>query len=270
MIQIGFEKIRNIIYRSSPVVVHAPGKEKLNPSWNKIKSYFYQSPPKKIGAIKDLTIITWNSGTEFVHYNNKININKKLGECEQSLKHLGVPYVVLGQDIGSKWKNKMKIQLTLDYLPKIKTKYILAADSSDVLFLDSPEIVKNIYIKYYENKMVFNSELFEFRKPFSPIWGKEADRWVDFEHSISNEPLRHLNSGLWIGEKMIVKSILKKCSSINIHNLVKTNELNEESLMSDQVIYKHVFLSEFPQMTLDYNCKMFQNTCGLNYEEILF
>ncbi len=64
-------------------------------------------------ACDGLAIITWNSGSP-----NSVMAFRghTLGWFERCLAHFGVQHTVLGVQIGSAWTNRMKIDLTIDFL----------------------------------------------------------------------------------------------------------------------------------------------------------
>ncbi len=256
------------IDRNNPIVIHAPGNAVSTHAWVKIESAFFNTAPRNIGAIDDLTIITWNSGTDFRYYSGVVDLNKQLGKFEKSLAHLGIPFISLGSQIRERWKNKYKLRLTLDALKSINTKYVFCADSADVLLLDDPALMVEKFSSM-DCGILFNGEMLPFRRPYSPLEGPMVEEWESFENTVGEGKFRYLNSGAYVGKVDELKKILDYCVNVDINLAVSEQKINEEAILSDQVIFKCAFLKFYPIMRIDYHCKIFQTISEFPNEIII-
>lgn len=231
----------NLKYDTRPYFAHAPGRKEFIPTWQIIKNYalknsFCTKTPK------DMTIITFNSsenGYDENGYNEKI-----LGTFEKSLDRCGCEYTVL-RSLG-KWKNINKIHLLKNFLPSIKTKYILVSDSSDVVILRGLETFIEDFNKF-NKKAIFNAEKI--------IWPPDLDSSIKkFEEKKHSG--HYLNAGLWVGELEFAKKILASSVPLKIGQYEN----------SEQRFYKHAYKNFNNQMGIDIKCELFQglNRCDLS------
>lgn len=238
---------------AKPIILHFPGVATKNyETWDYLKALSIKS--KFTSKTEDLTVITWNSTPE-----------KSI--VEVVLQQNNVPHIVLGKG-DNNWRNVKKINLTLDALKSINTKYVLATDSSDVLYLDSPDKALEKF-KIMNAKMLFNSECL-----FWPNCGTNiTETWRKYESGVAKSEMQYLNSGMWIGELDFCKSFLEKCS-VGVSDLIASGELPEQlwkskTCESDQVIMHRVWHEHFRDtgLTLDYHNEIFLNLA--NRESVL-
>jgi hypothetical protein len=230
----------NRIFNTNPLVVHAPGSHTHKPYWQPIKDQFFALPPQKLGAVRNLTILTWN------------NEHEAMGILERSLEHLGVPYLVKGEGIKEWINSKHKPQLTLEAVNAIQTQYVLGVDSRDAIILDNPEKIVNRFEADFSCELVFGADRLNW--PNLP-------RFKAFEESIpgaQESEFRFLNGGIWIGKTDFCREFFQEA--------VQT-EAVPEAPDSEQGILKQLFMRHHPKVQLDYRCQMFQNI-GLVFRPI--
>lgn len=172
--------LTNTLFGTKPVAMHCPGP--LHADWHRVVAEALTPVPPV--QVNDVTMITW-------HGPNRPE--KPNGVFERSLERLGLPVRVLtGTD---PWQNRQKLKLTADALQEIETEFVIGADSSDVIFLDSPQIAVERFRTEFTCDLLFNAT-------GSRCW-PELPEFVEYQ---TKRPLaalakgRHwINSGLWIG-----------------------------------------------------------------------
>jgi hypothetical protein len=221
--------IKNLIHNTNPIIFHAQGKIKFCPLWEKIKDSCFS--PKKIP--NELAIVTFNNGNSFG--------GKENGCFEKSIEN---QCVAMGKEIAN-WKNSLKIQLTIEFLEKTKSDYILSADSSDVVVYSFNNIIES-----FENKkcqMLYNAELYCYPNRNNS----------EIEKSKFEKPFYHLNAGVWIGKREFALDFYKEL-------LIAVNE----ETISDQGCIREIYLRYYPKILIDDKCSIFQTLNGVN-EKIL-
>jgi SAM-dependent methyltransferase len=222
--------------KSYPLIAHAPGGNHTRTEylWNDINKIVFSLPKEKLGCPPELTIFTCS--------------NLDQGPFEKSCEHLGIPYTVLGQNISPKnWKNIVKFQLISDFLTKVKTKYILFCDSSDVVMLGDPDKILEKYLQNFQSLLLFGAE--QGRYPAYP----DAPQNYREQELISQKRSKYefLNSGLWIGHTDYIKDL--------IFPWIMNQEPNKAAPGSDQAVYARAYTKFYPCVELDFDCKIFQN-----------
>lgn len=225
---------------NKPFFAHAPGDIQFIPLWNKFVEMAHNHIINT-KTPKDVTIITYN--------NNKKARVKPPGLFEQSLKLAGCEYIVLGEEV-EKWYNFKKVELLLDYLPKVKTKYILSADSADVIILRN----LNSLVESFEKmncECLFNGEIM--------FWPFDLNQRIkNFELSINKE--LYLNSGLYMVRTSYAETLLRKCIDVKLVNYPN----------SDQAKFKYCYIDLYPKVLVDVNCQLFQPFALKTYNNMKF
>lgn len=262
-------RIDNLIFGTSPLIVHAPGlgikkthtHTALNQYWIPVlRNWESQKPALCREETKNnLTIITWNT-------------TGAKGLCEISLDKLGLDYLVLGKNV-SHWRNTDKITSALEIIDSVKTPYIMALDSFDLIVLRDPyEAVEKF--KTMNCDMLFNGE-----KNYYPDYGLTAtgnyaitDKWKKFEKSIAESEWKFLNSGASIAKTSFYKEVL-----LQGRRRYEIMENNRQSLPlppdpvyqqcpdykisdSDQLIFHWLHHDFYPRIKMDYRMEIFFNT----------
>lgn len=224
--------IRNTLFDTTPLVVHAHGYHVYKPYWEPIRAAFFATPPKQFGPVDNLTIITWNNGAN------------GMGLLERSLRHLGVEATVLGASI-EQWNNAVhKPQLTAAALADIDTEFVMGIDSRDALLLGDPRLLVERFTQKYACKLLFASDLVN--------WPTLA-HFDKFESSLppaQGNRFRYLNGGMWIGRTDYCRSFFAEATTIP-----PCPEMPD----SEQGILKKMYPVHYPEMYLDYRCSLFQN-----------
>jgi hypothetical protein len=233
---------KNKFFNTSPYVLHNPTP---HPLWESLVQEFFKTQKRKL-KLKDLTIITWN--------------NKDFKSLfEMSLDHLGLECIVLGKGITS-WKNTLKITLARDILPKINTPFVMGVDAFDAIMLDDPSESIQI-LDFYKADMVFNATC------GTAYSSKKLRDFCDKEFAES--PMRHPNAGAWIAKTGFCQEFFNKLADVTVDELFKfmdEEEFPEEPcprpeewcVKSEQLRVKYLFERAYPQVTVDYQCRVFQ------------
>ncbi len=228
--------LRNRLTNTRPLVIHNNGKTNNCPSvWQKVTTIALSQPKQCIPC--DLTIFTWNT-------------RPKPGLLEQCLSARNIECKVLGSNIKT-WANKLKTGLNITFLETIKTKYVMALDSYDVILLGCPAKILEMFMSFDCN-MLFSAEKNSY--PKEPML-------TDFEQKLTLSPYPFLNGGCWIGEAGFCLSFFK--DSLKQKGFTK-------SPRDDQGIIRQQFQEVYPKAKLDNDCKIFQNLFLAKDEEFDF
>lgn len=225
--------IRNTLSNTTPRLVHAPGDLDFSIHWEPISRRLSAQTPSNNVQPADLSICTWNAGNGYKH----------LGQFESSLSKFGYKCDVL---TAGRWtSNRIKIQLTVDYLKTVTTPYVLGADSSDVLLIRSLDGIIDDFLEFKCN-ILFNAEI-RFWPP-----GK-LEHVKRFEDSLPGHDVlpRYLNAGLWIGDTEYCLEFFTTVLAIS--------EVLYLMPASEQVCVKYVYPDVYPKVQIDRSSKIFQN-----------
>lgn len=223
--------IRNLVFDTKPLVVHAQGPLSHKPYWKPIRDRFFQSPAQHL-SLSDLTVFTWNNGHE------------AMGVFEKSMAHLGLPCMVLGQEVDEWMNSKHKPLLTAEAMKHIKTEFIMGVDSRDAILLGDPSEILNRFLTRFGCDLVFSADLMNW--PNVPSFKKFEDacaEGVDTDY-------KYLNSGAFIGRTAFCKGFFAAAAD---------TQPVPQAPRADQGIFKKVFQDYYPKVQLDYRCELFQN-----------
>lgn len=230
-------RIVNRVHRTLPAIVHAPGTSDESPWWPSIRRRV-MAGTSRFDLPTGLAIITWNSGSPNAIVSRR---GHPLGTFERSLDHRGLPYTVLGRDRGSEWTNRMKLDLTLEFLAGTQAELILGADSSDVLLILPPAVIVARF-NQQPAPVLFNAE----KNP----WPREAAPIFPFERMVAPRPFHYLNSGLWIGRRQALIEAFTEARRWADRLTAKPD--------SDQICWKYAYRELHPQVGIDARCAVFQ------------
>jgi len=162
-----YVNILNKETNTNPVIVHANGRSKIPgkpfaDSWPEIIKQYKNSNPEKKLLRDDLTIVTWKGG----------KYTEILTDLEMSCQKFGVELLILPwpTHINSFWEaSKAKAYETLNAIKdgRIKTKYLMAMDAGDVIFLRHPNDILDLFLKTYPE--------------YKSVWCTEANDWPRFD-----------------------------------------------------------------------------------------
>jgi hypothetical protein len=204
----------------------------------------------------DLTIITCrNSGTMQDRIIDTLSGYEDKSILECNLEYLGIRDLVVLTDDRLPWRNTFKIEMISNYLDHCTTKYILYCDAIDVIFVDNPSKVLEIFHEF-SCKMLFMSS--NSRDGYNCM--PDILTWVMLNHSN-----RYLNSGVWIGETEFVKKVFNEAVKyITPHGV--TMDQYREYLQSvpenfpigaqDQDIFRFIEPKFYPDLKVDYENKI--------------
>jgi hypothetical protein len=227
--------IYNYKYKNFPIIIHCPGKNNTL-LWENIVKIFNKKKNKiSKSFIKDLEIITWNN-------------KKEKGILEKSLDNVGLHYTVLGVDVEN-WSNPSKIYLTIDYLKRSNSKYIIGLDSFDVFVLNNLNDILEKFLEF-DCKILFNG---------GPVRHPPVKRpFVHIEEEMGrNYDYKYLNAGVWMGEKDYCLDFFKYCLCCREKDEDPNNEWWNKS---EQFYIKRGFEKFYDNIKIDYESKIFQIT----------
>lgn len=228
-------RISNQLFGTQPLATHCPGP--LSAHWRRFYATVIAQPVRQCSA-PDVTVITWNNGQRSQPF------DKPCGALEASLQRLGIEAMVLAPNEGS-WCNRDKLRLIAEALPSVTTPYVIGADSSDCLFLDSPQIAVDRFRTHFNCSLLFNGT-------GSRCW-PELPAFVEFQQSLplaARAQGRHwINSGLFIGETAFCREYFRALAE---SGPVKGFE------GSDQAVVMATFPQWYPRVQIDYFSQLFQ------------
>ena len=172
-----------------------------------------------------------------------INNLKEKGSAARSLDYFNFPYTVVGKDI-VKFTFYKKYQEITNFIPSVKTKYLMLLDSDDVFITGQLDNLIETFEKDLNCKMLFNAGATDYPIEENIICKKQTE----FENSLApkNTLFKYLNSGVWIANVDFLKETYK--------TLVKLGS----DCFDDQAIFKKFYNIFYPEVKIDYCCKYFQ------------
>jgi hypothetical protein len=224
--------VANLQSNTFPAIIHAHGSHSHKPHWQPIKERFFASPPRNIGSIQDLTILTCNNG------------HAAMGVLERSLNHLGVPYVAAGQGVRDWVNSRDKPATIVQCLETIETEFVLYADSRDAICIVDPhEIVRRFRVTF-DCALLFGAD----RINWPPV---RAFRLFEERLAAGQQSdFRYLNGGMWIGKTEFCREFFAQA--------MQTPVL-PEAPDSEQGILRRLLPQFVPEVQVDYRCCLFQN-----------
>lgn len=223
--------LRNLLFDTCPLVVHAHGAMERKPAWPGIKAALFAHPAEPVGPVEGLTLLTCNSGHE------------AMGLFERSAERLAIPCMVRGQGIDPWVNSRDKPRVIRDALHEITTEYVLYADSRDAVLLRDPREA----LRHFD------------RSDCELLWGGDRINWPaiaefrEFEGSLPGAretQFRYLNGGAWIGRTAFCRDFFDEA--------LATAPV-AEAPDSEQGILKALFKKHYPRTRIDYRCEIFQN-----------
>lgn len=214
------------MFNTTPQAIHCPHCDQESDLIEMLLSKLRNA--KLSGIIPDeLAVISWD------------NKNQET-PLKRSFDLLGIKCLFLGK--GEEWlNNEKKISLTNDFLRSTSKKYVIGLDAYDAVLFGCPQKILNEFKKMKE-RLVFNATL----GSYPPI-----DRLTSFEKSLFPEKIWcHLNAGAWIGETEYCKQFFG--------SLLSYKTETSDYAGSEQLLVRMALQKEYPNATIDHECKMFQ------------
>jgi predicted O-methyltransferase YrrM len=228
-------RISNQLFGTQPIAAHCPGP--LSDRWHRFYATVIAQPARACPT-PDVTVITWNNGQSSKPF------NKACGALEASLQRLGVEAVPLTQN-ERPWCNLDKLRLTAKALRSVTTPYVIGADSSDCVFLDSPQLAVDRFRAHFDCSLLFNGT-------GSRCW-PELPAFVQYQQSLPLATLaqgRHwINAGLFIGKTEFCREYFR---------VLAEAEPVQGFIGSDQAVVMATLPQWYPQVQIDYFSQLFQ------------
>ena len=215
-----------------------------------------ESGPIKFEQPKDLTIATCrNEGTLSDRIISHLAGYEDISILEKNMEYLGLDLVVL-RDARLPWRNTFKFEMLNDYLKDCPTEYFMCLDAIDVIWVDEPQKVMDIF-KSFDCDALFMSTHSTDGYNCMP----EVKQWVE----TINIPGRYLNSGVYIGKTSFVKEMIGEAMKYAVPSGVTMDEYKDyldskpkdyPKGSQDQDIFRYIEQKFYPRMKVDYQNKI--------------
>ena len=222
-----------------------------------IKSKIYKNAFNKPD---NLTIVTVrNEGTMEDRIIPSLKGYEDKSILETNLEYLGIKPLTILTDSRLPWRNTFKFEIILDYLNsgKCDTEYFMFCDAIDVIFVDDPQRVINIF-KSFKCDALFMSTNSTDGYNCMP----QVKKFID-ETIRSNG--RYLNSGVYIGKTSFIKEIFDEAIKYAIphgvtmgeyHTYLNSKPENYPQGSQDQDIFRFLEPKFYPRLKVDYKNKI--------------
>jgi hypothetical protein len=233
-------------------ILHASGGLSSQNSWrDTVNRFFDDSRLLNMASPRrdDLTIVlisTWGTPTLM----------------ERCLAHLGVrDHVVLGAGIRT-WDWALKVTLVRDYLgtgTSRRTEYVMYLDAGDVLLLTDPSVLVERFAAY-DAELVFMGESVAYPWGYPAL--EEKERAIAARENCLPF-FGFLNSGALIGRRDYLQGVLEDIDlSDDAYYRPKfgwdsPSEREDGKVFCDQLMWRNLYCSRYPEIKLDYNADMF-------------
>ena len=168
----------------------------------------------------NLTIATCrNSGTLEDRIIPHLSGYEQTSILEENMKYLELDLVVLRDD-RLPWRNTFKFEMLYNYLNSgdCKTKYFMCLDAIDVIWIDEPQKVIDIF-NSFDCEALFMSTNSTDGYECMP----KVKEWVDTVNLLG----RYLNSGVYIGKTSFVKEMIEEAMKYAIPHGVTMDEYRD-------------------------------------------
>tara|TARA_R100000234_G_scaffold115095_1_gene90772 strand:- start:691 stop:1416 length:726 start_codon:yes stop_codon:yes gene_type:complete len=204
----------------------------------------------------NLTIATCrNSGTLEDRIIPHLSGYEQTSILEENMKYLELDLVVLRDD-RLPWRNTFKFEILHNYLNKCTTEYFMCLDAIDVIWVDNPQKVMDIF-KSFDCEALFMSTNSTDGYECMP----KIKEWVD----TINLSGRYLNSGVYIGKTSFVKEMIEEGMKYAVPHGVTMDEYrgylgsrpdDYPKGSQDQDIFRYIEKKFYPRMKVDYDNQM--------------
>ena len=205
---------------------------------------------------KDLTIVTCrNEGSMEDRIIPHLSGYENVSILESNLDYLGLDLVVL-KDARLPWRNTFKFEMIHNYLNsgKCTTKYFMCCDAIDVIFIDDPQRVIDIFHTFECDALFMSTHSMDGYNCMS-----EVKKWVD---RISGDRMRYLNSGVYIGKTSFIKKVFDEAIKYAIphgvtmdgyREYLKSEPKDYPNGSQDQDIFRYIEPDFYPHLRVDYD-----------------
>ena len=215
-----------------------------------------ESGPIKFEQPKDLTIATCrNEGTLSDRIISHLAGYEDISILEKNMEYLGLDLVVL-RDARLPWRNTFKFEMLNNYLKDCPTEYFMCLDAIDVIWVDEPQKVMDIF-KSFDCDALFMSTHSTDGYNCMP----EVKQWVE----TINISGRYLNSGVYIGKTSFVREMVEEAMKYAVPPGVTMDEYKDyldskpkdyPKGSQDQDIFRYIEQKFYPRMRVDYQNKI--------------
>tara|TARA_B100000287_G_C20458928_1_gene712556 strand:+ start:156 stop:881 length:726 start_codon:yes stop_codon:yes gene_type:complete len=215
-----------------------------------------ESGPIKFEHPKDLTIATCrNEGTLSDRIIPHLAGYEDTSILEKNMEYLGLDLVVL-RDARLPWRNTFKFEMLNNYLKDCPTEYFMCLDAIDVIWVDEPQKVVDIFKSFNCDALFMSTHSTDGYSCMSDI-----KQWVD----TINKPGRYLNSGVYIGKTSFIKEMIEEAMKYAVppgvimgeyHSWLETNPKDYPKGSQDQDIFRYIEQKFYPRMKVDYRNQM--------------
>ena len=212
-----------------------------------------ESGPIKFEHPKDLTIATCrNEGTLSDRIIPHLAGYEDTSILEKNMEYLGLDLVVL-RDARLPWRNTFKFEMLNNYLKDCPTEYFMCLDAIDVIWVDEPQKVMDIF-KSFDCDVLFMST--HSTDGYSCM--SEVKQWVE----TINVSGRYLNSGVYIGKTSFVKEMVGDAMKYAIphgvtmggyREYLKSQPEDYPKGSQDQDIFRYLEPDFYPRLRVDYD-----------------
>ncbi len=218
-----------------------------------------QTKPNIFNHPKDLTIVTCrNKGTMEDRIIPDLTGYEETSILEESLNYIGLDLVVLKDD-RLPWRNTFKFEMLHDYLNsgECTTEYFMCCDAIDVIFVDDPQRVIDIFKSFQCDALFMSSSSLDGYNCMP-----EVKKWAD---NINGDRNRYLNSGVYIGKTSFVKEVVEEAMKYAVPSGVTMGDYRKYLATKpkdyphgsqDQDIFRYIEQKFYPRMKVDYDNQM--------------
>lgn len=225
-------KILNTITNTEPLILHAYGASHFGKKWDELCDEIIGT---EIKIPDDITIISFFFG------DNKFAL-------KEQLSIFNIPVIDATKDnYFFMWQDRVKIKLIADSIKKVKTKYVLILDGTDVLLGSKVSDIVDKF-KTLDCKLLYNACVFSH-----PLSNNKYEL-EDDNVGLFNK----LNSGAFIGETDFVDFFYKDLMTIY-------DDVDMPVPQTDGIRIGLKY-KNYPEIKVDYNCDIFQTLLGVDYE----
>ena len=205
---------------------------------------------------KDLTIVTCrNEGSMEDRIIPHLSGYENVSILESNLDYLGLDLVVL-KDARLPWRNTFKFEMIHNYLNsgKCTTKYFMCCDAIDVIFIDNPQRVIDIFHTFECDALFMSTQSLDGYNCMPEVKG-----WAD---RINGGRMRYLNSGVYIGKTSFIKKVFDEAIKYAIphgvtmdgyREYLKSEPKDYPNGSQDQDIFRYLEPDFYPRLRVDYD-----------------
>jgi hypothetical protein len=229
-----FVSIANNYTGTFPMVLHEPGRKRRLKYLPALSASILSRTWPSAGCPEELTVMTWSNAAEPTL-------------LERTCERLGLPIKVYGKQVAN-WDNYQKLLLSYQACCEERSKYIMGVDARDAIILAPPQSILAEFIAT-RSKMLFGCEP---RFAYNELTSGELKSFFDALPGATDTPVRYLNSGQWIAERELARSLFKAALDLNLWQL---GTRRDQSWIAYAMLRSKDLRNA---IALDYECRVFQ------------